>query len=113
LATSYQPRQPRKLCDTKTNLSLILYLSLSSSSSSTFSSTPIHNSRIAFYCIIAIAYFRRCSWKSLCLSLVLTATTAIMKSFGILAASSLIGSALAGIHRMPLKKVPLSEQLVS
>jgi saccharopepsin len=34
-----------------------------------------------------------------------------MKSFGILAASSLIGSALAGIHRMPLKKVPLSEQL--
>ncbi|KAF8250141.1 peptidase A1, partial [Wilcoxina mikolae CBS 423.85] len=28
-------------------------------------------------------------------------------------ASSLLGSALAGIHRMPLKKVPLSEQLSS
>lgn len=36
-----------------------------------------------------------------------------MKSFGILAASSLIGSALAAVHRMPLQKVPLSEQLVS
>jgi len=36
-----------------------------------------------------------------------------MKPFGILAASSLIGSAMAGIHRMPLRKVPLSDQLVS
>lgn len=34
-----------------------------------------------------------------------------MKPFGILAASSLIGSAMAGIHRMPLRKVPLSDQL--
>jgi len=35
-----------------------------------------------------------------------------MKSFGILAASSMLaGTALAGIHRMPLQKVPLSEQL--
>ncbi|CCX33774.1 aspartic peptidase domain-containing protein [Pyronema domesticum] len=34
-----------------------------------------------------------------------------MKAFGILAASSLLGSAFAGMHRMPLKKVPLSEQL--
>jgi len=36
-----------------------------------------------------------------------------MKSFGILAASSLLGPALAGVHRMPLQKVPLSEQLAS
>jgi len=36
-----------------------------------------------------------------------------MKSFGILAASSLLGSAAAGIHRMPLQKVPFSEQLSS
>jgi len=34
-----------------------------------------------------------------------------MKSFGILAASSLIGSALGAVHRMPLQKVPLSDQL--
>jgi len=34
-----------------------------------------------------------------------------MKSFGILAASSLVGSVFAGVHRMPLQKVPLSEQL--
>jgi len=34
-----------------------------------------------------------------------------MKSFGILAASSLIGSALGAIHKLPLHKIPLSEQL--
>lgn len=38
---------------------------------------------------------------------------AAMKSFGILAASSLLGSAMAGVHRLPLQKVPLTEQLVS
>lgn len=36
----------------------------------------------------------------------------IMKSSILLAASTL-GSAMAGIHRMPLKKMPLTEQLVS
>jgi len=36
-----------------------------------------------------------------------------MKSLGILAASSLLGSAVAGVHRMPLQKVPLAEQLSS
>lgn len=37
-----------------------------------------------------------------------------MKSFGILAASSLLaGSALGAIHKLPLQKVPLSEQLTA
>lgn len=36
-----------------------------------------------------------------------------MKSFGMLAASSLLGSALGAVHRMPLQKIPLSEQLSS
>jgi len=34
-----------------------------------------------------------------------------MKSALLFAASALAGSAIAGVHRMPLKKVPLSEQL--
>jgi len=34
-----------------------------------------------------------------------------MKTSVVLAASMLLGTSLAGIHRMPLKKVPLSEQL--
>ncbi|TGZ83426.1 Asp-domain-containing protein [Ascodesmis nigricans] len=36
-----------------------------------------------------------------------------MKTFGILAASSLLGSALGAVHRMPLQKVPLTEQLAN
>ncbi|KAK8242248.1 hypothetical protein IWZ00DRAFT_513719 [Phyllosticta capitalensis] len=35
-----------------------------------------------------------------------------MKSAMLLAASALLGSASAGVHKMKLKKVPLSEQLV-
>ncbi|KAI5842576.1 aspartic peptidase domain-containing protein [Morchella snyderi] len=34
-----------------------------------------------------------------------------MKSSILFAAGSLLGSAMAGIHRMPLKKIPLTEQL--
>jgi len=36
-----------------------------------------------------------------------------MKSSILFAAGSLLGSAMAGVHRAPLKKVPLTEQLVS
>lgn len=36
-----------------------------------------------------------------------------MKSNLILAASALLGSANAGIHRMKLEKIPLEQQLVS
>jgi saccharopepsin len=36
-----------------------------------------------------------------------------MKSTLILAASALLGSANAGVHRMKLEKVPLENQLVS
>jgi saccharopepsin len=36
-----------------------------------------------------------------------------MKTSILLAAGSLMGAANAGMHRMKLKKVPLSEQLVS
>ncbi|RPB21476.1 Asp-domain-containing protein [Terfezia boudieri ATCC MYA-4762] len=34
-----------------------------------------------------------------------------MKSFILLAATTLLGTSMAGIHKMPLKKIPLSEQL--
>jgi hypothetical protein len=40
-------------------------------------------------------------------------SSAIMKSAMLLAAGTLLGAANAKIHRMPLKKVPLDEQLVS
>lgn len=36
----------------------------------------------------------------------------MMKSFTILAASALLGSAAAEVHKLKLNKVPLSEQLV-
>lgn len=36
-----------------------------------------------------------------------------MKTSILLAAGSLMGAASAGVHKMKLKKVPLSEQLVS
>jgi len=36
-----------------------------------------------------------------------------MKTAIFLAAGSLLGSATAGVHKMKLKKIPLSEQLVS
>jgi saccharopepsin len=36
-----------------------------------------------------------------------------MKNAAILAASALLGSASAGVHKVKLQKVPLSEQLVS
>jgi saccharopepsin len=36
-----------------------------------------------------------------------------MKGSSIMAAGALFGSASAGVHKMKLKKVPLSEQLVS
>jgi saccharopepsin len=36
-----------------------------------------------------------------------------MKAAILVAAGSLLGSATAGMHTMKLKKVPLSEQLVS
>lgn len=36
-----------------------------------------------------------------------------MKGSSLIAASALLGSASAGVHKMKLKKVPLSEQLVS
>ena len=36
-----------------------------------------------------------------------------MKNAVLLAAGAMLGSASAGIHRMKLQKVPLSEQLVS
>jgi saccharopepsin len=36
-----------------------------------------------------------------------------MKSTLILAASALLGSANAGVHRMKLEKIPLENQLVS
>jgi hypothetical protein len=38
---------------------------------------------------------------------------AIMKGTTFLATAMAAGTASAGIHKMPLKKVPLSEQLVS
>lgn len=37
----------------------------------------------------------------------------VMKTSILLAAGSLMGAASAGVHKMKLKKVPLSEQLVS
>jgi saccharopepsin len=36
-----------------------------------------------------------------------------MKSNLIIAATSLLGSASAGVHRMKLEKIPLEQQLVS
>lgn len=36
-----------------------------------------------------------------------------MKSAILLAASSVLGTATAGVHKMKLKKIPLSDQLVS
>lgn len=36
-----------------------------------------------------------------------------MKGASVIAASALLGAANAGVHKMKLKKVPLSEQLVS
>jgi len=36
-----------------------------------------------------------------------------MKGSSLMAAGALFGSASAGVHKMKLKKVPLSEQLVS
>lgn len=35
-----------------------------------------------------------------------------MKGRSLIAASALLGSASAGVHRMKLEKIPLSEQLV-
>lgn len=36
-----------------------------------------------------------------------------MKTVSVLAAATLLGSASAGVHKLKLNKVPLSEQLVS
>lgn len=36
-----------------------------------------------------------------------------MKTGALLAAGALLGSASAGVHKMKLQKIPLSEQLVS
>lgn len=43
----------------------------------------------------------------------LPSTYLIMKGSSMLAASGLLGAASAGVHKMKLNKVPLSQQLVS
>jgi len=48
---------------------------------------------------------------SLCSLLTDTYSFAIMKTTLLLAAGSLLGSSSAAVHKMPLKKIPLSEQL--
>jgi hypothetical protein len=50
---------------------------------------------------------------SLCSLLTDIYSFAIMKTTMLLAAGSLLGSSSAAVHKMALKKIPLSEQLVS